>query len=122
MGQKVLAQFEAVSKLMSNREKVVKDICNPGSTAVNGGQVTQTDLKRLPSAQQSSVDAMLREVCGRLLGKNASGPGPSDAQVWADAAKYFHYRIQDTSKAMPGRNRDMSLAAATAIRTVLAQF
>jgi len=105
---------------MSNREKVVKDICNQGSTAVNGGQITQTDLKRLQPGQQSSVDAMIREVSGRLLGKSMSAP--SDAQVWADAARYFHGRIQDTSQAMPGRQRDMSVAAATAIRTVLAQF
>merc|ERR1712025_1522688 len=120
--QKVLAQIEAASKLMSNKEKVVKDICNQGSTAVNGGQVTQTDLKRLQPGQQSSVDAMVGEVCGCLLGKNVSGPSPSDAQVWADAAKYFHKRIQAASKEMPGRNRDMSVAAATAMRTVLAQF
>merc|ERR1711985_151634 len=82
--QKVLAQIEAASKLMSNKEKVVKDICNQGSTAVNGGQVTQTDLKRLQPGQQSSVDAMVSEVCSRLLGKNVSEPGPSDAQVWSE--------------------------------------
>merc|ERR1719156_477108 len=117
--QKVLAQIEAASKLMSNREKVVKDICNQGSTAVNGGQVTQTDLKRLQPGQQSSVDAMVGEVCRRLLGKNASQPGPSE---WAGAAEYLHHRIQAASKEMPGRKRDMSVAAATAMRTVLAQF
>merc|ERR1719156_87689 len=71
--QKVLAQIEAASKLMSNREKVVKDICNQGSTAVNGGQVTQTALKRLQPGQQASVNAMVREVEGCLLGKT---PGP----------------------------------------------
>merc|ERR1711985_68941 len=117
--QKVLAQIEAASKLMSNREKVVKDICNQGSTAINGGQVTQTELKRLQPGQQSSVDAMVREVCGCLLGKT---PGRSDAQVWPAAANYLHLRIQDTAKGMPGRNRDMSVAAATAMRTVLASF
>jgi len=117
--QKVLAQIEAASKLMSNREKVVKDICNQGSTAVNGGQVTQTALKRLQPGQQALVNAMVREVEGCLLGKT---PGPSDAQVWPDAAKYLHLRIQSTSKEMPGRTRDMSVAAATAMRTVLATF
>merc|ERR1719171_2712373 len=117
--QKVLAQIEAASKLMSNKEKVVKDICNQGSTAVNGGQVTQTDLKRLQPGQQSSVDAMVGEVCSRLLGKNASQPGPSE---WAGAAEYLHHRIQAASKEMPGRKRDMSVAAATAMRAVLAQF
>jgi len=66
------------------------------------------------------VDAMIREVSSRLLGQSMSEP--SDAQIWADAARYFHYRIQATSQAMPGRQRDMSVAAATAMRTVLAQF
>jgi len=115
--QKVLAQIEAASKLMSNREKVVKDICNPGSTAINGGQVTQTDLKRLPPGQQSSVMAMVDEVCSCLLGKK-SGPNSE----WSAAAKYLHHRIHAASKEMPGRKRDMSMAAATAMRTVLAQF
>jgi len=120
--RKVLAQVEAASKLISNREKVVKDICNPGSTAVNGGSVTQTDLKRLQPGQQASVDAMVREVCGRLLGKSAAAPGPSDAQVWADAAQYLNSRIQATKKEMPGRKRDMSVGAATAMRVALAQI
>jgi len=117
--QKVLAQIEASSKLTSNRDTVVKDICNQGSTAVLGGSVTQTDLKRLQPGQQQSVQAMVSEVCARLLGKEASGPGPSE---WAEAAKYLHQRIQATSKEMPGRTRDMSVAAATAMRTVLAQL
>jgi len=120
--RKVLAQVEAASKLISNRDKVVKDICNPGSTAVNGGSVTQTDLKRLQPGQQASVDAMVREVCGRLLGKSAAAPGPSDAQVWADAAQYLNSRIQATKKEMPGRKRDMSVGAATAMRVALAQI
>merc|ERR1719375_2372799 len=121
--QKVLAQIEAASKLISNREKVVKDICNPGSKAINiGGELTQTDLKRLPTKHLSSVDAMVREVSGRLLGKSVFQPEPSEAKVWADAAKYFHLRIQGTSKEMPGRQRDMSMGAATAMRTVLAQI
>merc|ERR1719301_257935 len=120
--QKVLAQLEASSKLTSNVDKVVKDICNQGSTAVNGGSVTQTDLKRLQPGQQASVDAMVREVCGRLLGKSAAAPGPSDAQVWADAAQYLNSRIQATKKEMPGRKRDMSVGAATAMRVALAQI
>jgi len=121
--QKALAQIEAAAKLISNRETVVKDICNPGPKPVKaGGELTQTDLKRLQPTHLSSVDAMMREVCGRLLGKSAVEPDPSEAQVWADAAKYFHLRTQAASKEMPGRNRDMSTAAATAMRTVLAQF
>merc|ERR1719428_1659768 len=120
--QKVLAQIEASSKLTSNRDTVVKDICNSGSNAVGGGSVTQTNLKRLPTSQQQTVQAMVSEVCSRLLGKNESEPGPSDAKVWAEAAKYLHQRIQATSKEMLGRKRDMSVAAATAMRTTLAQI
>jgi len=121
--QKALAQIEAAAKLISNRETVVKDICNPGPKAVKiGGELSQTDLKRLEPTHLSSVDAMVREVCGRLLGKSASEPDPSEAKVWANAATYFHLRTQAASKEMPGRNRDMSTAAATAMRTVLAQF
>jgi len=120
--QKVLAQIEASSKLTSNRDTVVKDICNSGSNAVGGGSVTQTNLKRLPTSQQQTVQAMVSEVCSRLLGKNESEPGPSDEKVWAEAAKYLHQRIQATSKEMLGRKRDMSVAAATAMRTMLAQI
>merc|ERR1711977_567469 len=121
--QEALAQIEAAAKLISNRETVVKDICNPGPKPVKvGGELSQTDLKRLEPQHLSSVDAMVREVCGRLLGKSASEPDPSEAKVWANAATYFHLRTQAASKEMPGRNRDMSTAAATAMRTVLAQF
>jgi len=121
--QKVLAQIEAASKLISNRENVVKDICNTGSKPIKAGnELTQTDLKRVQPTHLSSVDAMVREMSGRLLGKTVCEPDPSEAQVWEDAAKYFHLRTQATSKEMPGRERDMSVAAATAMRTVLAQF
>merc|ERR1719335_453455 len=88
--QMVLAQLEASSKLTSNRDTVVADICNQGSTAVNGGSVTQRGLKRVQSVQHPSVQAMVKHVSDRLLGKKVSAPGPSDAQVWAEAAKYLH--------------------------------
>merc|ERR1719235_2494758 len=62
-----LGQIEAASKLMSNREKVVQDITNSGSVGVNGGKLTQLDLKRLDKKHQATVDAMMKEVCSRLL-------------------------------------------------------
>jgi len=121
--QKVLGQIEASNKLMSNREKVVQDITNPGPSAVNGGHLTQTGLKRVDRKHQASVDAMVREVCGRLLGKKVSEPSTSgEAQVWADAARFFHNRIQATLGECEGRKPDMSVVAATAMRTVLAQI
>merc|ERR1719159_1408828 len=54
----VLGKMEAALKLMSNREKVAKDITNPGPSGVNGGQLTQLGLKRLDPTCQASVDKM----------------------------------------------------------------
>jgi len=118
--QKVLGQIEAANKLMSNRQKVVQDITNPGPSAVNGGMITQTNLKRLSRQHQASVDAMVGEVCGRLLGKKSESS--VDAKVWGDAAVFLHQRIQAASGECPVRKPDMSVTAATALRTVLAQI
>jgi len=116
-----LAQIEAASKLMSNRETVVKDITNPGPGAVKGATLTQIELKRVGQAHKSQVDAMVGELCDRLIGKKLSGPPTSqDAQVWAAAASYFSQRIQASASEMPGRDPDMSMAAAVAMRKVLA--
>jgi len=119
----VLGQIEAGSKLMSNRERVVKDITNPGPQAVGGGQLTQLSLKRMDRKHQASVDAMMREVCGRLLGNKLSEPStPEEARVWAEAAGFFNLRIQKSADGCPGREADTSPAAAAAMRTVLAQI
>merc|ERR1712014_312624 len=58
-----LAQIEASSKLMSNRETVVKDITNAGPGGIIAPSLTQTDLKRVDPAHTSKVDAMIGEVC-----------------------------------------------------------
>merc|ERR1719213_905996 len=101
--QKALAQIEAASKLISNRETVVKDICNPGPKPVKaGGELTQTDLKRLQSTHLSSTS--------------------QDALVWIQAATFFSGRIQKSDDEMPGRAADMSIHAALAMQKVLAQI
>jgi len=115
-----LAEIEASNRLMSNRETVVQDITNPGPGAVKGGGLTQKDLQRVDSSQKASVDKMIREVCGRVLGKTTSEP--DNAQVWAQAATFFNSRIQSTSAECSGRKPDMSPAAAKAIRAVLASI
>jgi len=116
-----LAQIEASSKLMSNRETVVKDITNAGPGAVKGATLTQTELKRVDPSHRSKVDAMVGEVCNRLIGKTLSGPPDAvSAQVWGEAATFFSQRIQASESDMPGRDPDMSSAAAVAMRTVLA--
>jgi hypothetical protein len=116
-----LAQIEASSKLMSNRETVVKDITNAGPGAVKGSKLTQIGLKRVDPVHASKVDAMVGEVCDRLIGKKLSGPPTSeDAIVWRKAAVYFSQRIQVSASEKPGRDPDMSSAAAIAMRAVLA--
>lgn len=118
----VLGQIEASSKLMSNRDKVYLDITNPGPRGVNGGQLTQLDLKRVDRKHQKAVDTMLKEMCGRLLGNKNVVASPELVQVWTDAATFLNGRIQQLAGACPGRAADMSTDAATAMRTVLAQI
>jgi len=119
----VLGQIEAGSKLMSNLQKVVQDITNPGPQAVNGGQLTQLNLKRLDRKHQASVNTMLTEVCGRLFGITKAEPSTQDeSQVWGQAAKFFAARIQASAGACPGRQADMSGPAAAAMKTVLARI
>jgi len=110
--------LEAVKKLMSNRARVVQDISNPGPQNIDGKELTQKHLTRV--LDRFSVDAMISEVCRRLLGKEASWPSASeDWQVWTMAASYLAERIQGSPDEMPGRTPDMSSDAATAMRQVL---
>merc|ERR1719356_1831373 len=90
---------------------------------LGGGVLTQRDLKRVSHVHRATVDAMIGEVCNRLLGRKTNGPSTSaEAQVWADAALFFHHRIQASPAESPGRNADMSQAAAKAMRKVLPQI
>jgi len=116
-----LAQVEAAYLLMSNRNRVVQDIANPGSSNIDGKKLTQRDLKRVDATYEASVNAMIKEVSCRLLGRGPMSPSPQEEQVWAEAAKYLAKRIQATAAEMPGRSPDMSSDAATALRTVLGQ-
>merc|ERR1719230_729020 len=117
-----LGQIEAASKLMSNREKVVQDITNPGPQNIDGKALTQLNLKRMGRQHQASVDAMMKEVCSRLLGTETSKPSTEQVQVWGEAARFFSGRIQASAGACPGRGADMSAGAAMAMRTVLSQI
>ena len=117
---RALGEVEAACKLTSNREKIVQDITNPGPKNIEGKKLTQTDLKRVDAQHRASVDAMVREVCCRLLGKGASEPqAAGEASVWAEAARFLSGRIQGAPQDCPGRSPDMSPAAAAALRAVL---
>merc|ERR1712039_1027130 len=123
MLNRALGEVEAACRITSNRETIVSDITNPASSGVGGGRLTQTTLKRVSTVHHASVDAMMGEMCNRLLGRRTSGPSnPGEAQVWADAALFFSNRIQASSGECPGRGADMSSYAAGAMRKVLPQI
>merc|ERR1719277_2569498 len=77
------AALGAACKLSGNFETVVKDITNQGPNGVKGGNLTQTHLTRLPSDQANAVQAMLKAVSYRLIGKEVTGPSnKEEAKVW----------------------------------------
>jgi len=115
--------WEAAQKLVSNRERIVRDITNPGFQNIDGYELTQTYLERVVEpAGRATVDAMITEVCCRLLFKTVTQPSQEDLKLWAAAARYLSGRIQGTPQEKPGRNPDMSPGAAAALRAVLQQI
>jgi len=115
----LLAEMEAAHMLMSNRGRVVQDITNPGPKNIEGKSLTQPELKRVGNEHQAAVDAMMREVCCRLLGKVSCEPQAGEELAWAEAARFLSGRIQGTPNEMPGRNPDMGADAAKTLRAVL---
>merc|ERR1712185_313424 len=121
MMRAALGQIEAASALMANKDNVVKDIANPGSQAILGGGLTQTNLKRVSAADAPKVKAMVEAVSVRLLGNATPNPSPADAKVWAEAAKYLCGRVHVAAghPYCPSRAPDMSAGAAAAMKKVL---
>jgi hypothetical protein len=115
---------EAARMLMANRERVVLDITNPGPTNIEGKVLTQPDLQRVLKTHRATVDAMIGDVCCRLLGKQSMSKPSTLAhlKVWVAAARYLSGRVQGTPEEMPGRAPDMSSGAAVAMRAALANM
>jgi hypothetical protein len=115
---------EAAKLLDGNRTRVIQDILNAGPKNIDGKDLTQTNLQRVSSSNKSIVEAMYREVVSCLGGKAAlSTPSaPAEIKVWAAAARYLSGRTQGAPEEMRGRNPDMSVGAAAALRMVLEQI
>merc|ERR1719171_2068188 len=113
------AKVDAASKLEANFAKVVQDITNPGPKNIDGKTLTQPELKRVDPKHVKSVEAMVRAACSRLRGNSIRAPSKEEAPAWEQAAKFLGARVQGSKTEMPGREPDMSSAAATALRTVL---
>ena len=128
----------AAAKLIMNHGAVLKDIINTSPTTnIRGGELTQRNLQRVPAQHREQVDAFLREVTRRLLGRRpgAIAMAPSaqtssseddtqekKTEAWPQAATYLAARVQSTRDEKPGRAPDMSAAAAAAMRAVLAEL
>merc|ERR1712048_630377 len=121
--RKVLAKVEAANLLTINREKVVMDITNSGPSAIGGGTLTQTNLKRVDPNDATAVNAMITAVSARLNGDPTGVTSNlKEARVWAKAASFLSERIQGSVSACPGRAPDMSSDAATMMRTALGEI
>merc|ERR1719240_844496 len=94
--EKAAAPLEAAQLLSTNRARVVQDITNPGPKNIDGKELTQTELVRVDSKDQATVDAMVGEVCNRLQGK--AGANDKISPVWSAAARYLSKRVQGLSE------------------------
>ena len=127
------AREEAAKRLIMNHDNVLKDVTNPTNRAITDSMsrsapLTQLELTRVSYEHRDHVDAFLREVSRRLLGRRpgihllAEKVDPSDAdqcRSWRLAGVYLDGRIQSNPDEKPGRTPDMSPLAAAAMRAVM---
>merc|ERR1719394_186199 len=118
-----IGQMEAGYKLMSNCERVVQDLVNPGPNNIEGKTLTQTGLKRVDGKHRAVVEEMVKALGSRLLGLGVAGPvSPEEGLVWLEAATFLADRVQGSKSECAGREADMSPNAAKAFKGVLAEF
>merc|ERR1740139_531453 len=125
-GHTLAARHAAANKLITNHERVLRDLCR-----TDGAPVSQPELVRLPGAE-AEVNVFLREAARRLLGRQpgqrARMPTREEGAGWAGAAKYLAGRLQVSEEEVghvpghEGRKADMSPAAGAAVQSVLAEM
>jgi len=125
-GHTLAARHAAANKLITNHERVLRDLCR-----TDGAPVSQPELVRLPGAE-AEVNVFLREAARRLLGRQpgqrARMPTREEGAGWAGAAKYLAGRLQVSEEEVghvpghEGRKADMSPAAGAAMQSVLAEM
>ena len=111
------AREEAGMKLRKNHARVLKDVCNPSTDKnIDGKPLTQLELVRVAPEDEELADEALHEIERRLLGEGHANPLTKESRnVWGKVATYLDGRIQATPDG-PGRQIDMSAAAAAATR------
>merc|ERR1711870_37919 len=111
------ARVEAARKLITNREAVLKDICNPErKTMFNIHEV-------VPAHLAGTVESGMKETARRLLGGSGSSnftpSGPVEKEVTAGMAKVMSNRLQTSTTQCPNRAPDMGEEAGNALVDVL---
>lgn len=121
------ARDAAARKLIQNHVRVLYDVVDPAP-------ITQTNLTRVSRAAALHVDAGLREVARRLLGRRTGSPeafmldtmltvsidnNPARAKAWLGMADYLDKRLHAEPEDCPTRKPDMPSDAGKAMRAVL---
>merc|ERR1712050_84357 len=111
------ARLEAARKLITNRQAVLNDICNPARKSES------KIIEVVPAHLAVDVENGMRETARRLLGNVAMMPiqrPPRDGgEAWVSMAKVMDARLQTSRDQCPDRKPDMSLAAGNSLRQVL---
>merc|ERR1712084_131926 len=110
------ARFEAARTLITNRQAVLNDICNPArKTMFNIHEVVPVHLA-------GTVESGMKETARRLLGApgGVSRPDtPTEQEAWVGMAKVISSRLQTSQQQCPNRAPDMSEEAGQALVDVL---
>jgi len=112
------ARREAATKLIGNHERVLADIIKTDAKS-------QPHLERVEPRHEQAVDRMLRELAKRILGQLDSSwmtEREYNASVALSVSKFLDGRIQSSTAQCPGRQADMSAAAADVMRALLREL
>lgn len=106
-------QAEAAKKLITNRARVLNDVCNPA-------RKSQPGIMKVPIDYSGYVENGMKECAWRLLGGGGRFPANgTERQAWVGMASVISARLQVTEDACPGRAPDMSPAAGKALTSAL---
>jgi hypothetical protein len=109
------ARMEACYKLISNRDRVIQDMCNSTSKTIESGKdATQPGLARV--ANRGAAVGVIQAAQRLLCAQSATGPSTlEDAQAWHQAATFLAARVQDDDAGPKDRAPDLSNNGASAM-------
>merc|ERR1712217_442310 len=114
------ARVEAARKIITNRQAVLNDICNPARKSVS------RIIEVVPVHLSVDVENGMMETARRLLGSGSmmpiTRPVGDGREAWVSMAKVMDARLQTSQDQCPGRKADMSNAAGNALRDVLKEL